>query len=132
MTLRDAERGSMTVEFALVFPLVCLTVSALLQTGLAVRSRILVSQAAREGARQATTTNSSGEIRRAATQGAGGLNGEGLEVTCSAPEGWQSGHPVTVIVSYNMPCVFPGLAVAWPDSLRIAESATMRLEKDPS
>lgn len=105
---------------------------ALLQTGLTVRSRILVAQAAREGARQATTTETDGEIRRAAVLAAGGLGGDGLSITYNTPEGWQTGRPVTVTVSYNMPCVFPGLASIWPESLKIAESTTMRIEKDRS
>lgn len=127
---KEANRGSVTVEFALVFPLVGLVLLALLQTGLTVRSRILVAQAAREGARQATTTDNDGEIRRAAIIAAGGLGGDGLSVTYSAPEGWRSGHPVTVSVLYNMPCMFPGLASVLPDALRISETTTMRIEKD--
>lgn len=128
----EAHRGSTTVEFAMVFPMAVMVLLALLQTGLTVRSRILVAQAAREGARQATTTETDGEIRRAAVLAAGGIGNEGLSVTCNAPEGWRSGRPVTVTVAYNMPCLFPGLALVWPGSLKITEATTMRIEKDRS
>lgn len=132
MTLRNgsAERGSMTVEFALTVPLFCLILTAVLQAGVVARSSVLVAQAAREGARQATTADNSGEIERAARLAAGGINGSSLTVGYAASEGWLAGHPVTVTASYEVPCLFPGLASIFPGGLRLSDATTMRLEKD--
>jgi Flp pilus assembly protein TadG len=125
-----AESGSMTVEFALTLPLFCLGLLAVLQAGVVARSNVLVAQAAREGARQATTAKDSGEIERAARLAAGGIDGSSLTIGYAAPEGWQTGRPVTVTASYEVPCLFPGLASVFPKGLRLSDSTTMRLEKD--
>jgi Flp pilus assembly protein TadG len=124
------DNGSMSVEFALTMPLFCLVLLAILQAGLVARSNVLVAQAAREGARQATTADSPGEIERAARLAAGGINGASLTIGYSAPEGWRTGRPVSVTASYQVPCLFPGLAAILSGGLRLSDTTTMRLEKD--
>jgi Flp pilus assembly protein TadG len=53
---RVAERGTAAVEFALVLPLVLLTLLAVVEVAVAARVQLEVTQAAREGAREAATT----------------------------------------------------------------------------
>ncbi len=120
----------MTVEFALTMPLFCLVLLAVLQAGLVARANVLVCQAAREGARQATTSEDHGEIERAARRAAGGIDGGSLAISCAASNGWRAGNPVTVTASYKVPCLFPGLTPIFPQGLRLSEATTMRLEKD--
>lgn len=127
---RWAEQGSVTVEFALILPFVFLVLLAVLQAGLTARAQLLVAQAAREGARQATTADNNGEIIQAAHLAAGGLDNSALNISYSAPEGWQAGNPVTVQATYDMPCLFPGLSRIWPSALTLRGSTTMRIEKD--
>lgn len=124
------QSGSVTVEFALAAPLVCLVILAILQTGLVVSTKLLVAQAAREGARQATTADSDSEIIVAARAASGGLSGESLAVDWRAPEGWQAGSPVTVSARGAAPCIFPALSQILPEALSVYSESTMRLEKD--
>ncbi len=126
----SSDRGSMTVEFALTLPLLCLVLLAVLQAGLVARSNVLVAQAAREGARQATTADNEGEIEAAARQAAGGLDKSLLRISYAASEGWRVGRPVTVTAAYEVPCLFPGLSSVYPQGLRLSAVTTMRLEKD--
>jgi len=125
-----AERGSMTVEFALTMPLFCLVLLAVLQAGIVARANVLVTQAAREGARQATTSDNYGEIERAARRAAGGIDSDSLSISYTASDGWRAGNPVTVTASYEVPCLFPGLTSVYPQGFRLSEATTMRLEKD--
>lgn len=50
-----SERGSAAVEFALVLPLVLVTLLAAVEVAVVARSQLEVVQAAREGAREAAT-----------------------------------------------------------------------------
>jgi hypothetical protein len=50
---RWGDHGQSTVEFALILPLVVLVVLFIVQAGFVVRDQVLVSHAAREGARAA-------------------------------------------------------------------------------
>lgn len=60
------ERGQATIELALLLPFIALVLLAVIQVGLVVRGRILVTHAAREGARVAAVGGSDDEIGRAA------------------------------------------------------------------
>jgi Flp pilus assembly protein TadG len=124
------ERGSATVEFAMVLPFAMLAMLAVLQAGVTGAAHIMVSQAAREGARQATTADNDAEITQAACAAAGIIPAARLDVTWSAAKGWSAGAPVTVTASADVPCVFPALAKVWPNAYRATAQSTMRLEKD--
>jgi Flp pilus assembly protein TadG len=124
------ERGSVTVEFALVLPFIMLAMLAVLQAGVTGAAHIMVSQAAREGARQATTADSDAEITQAAIAAAGIIPADRLRVSWSTGNGWQTGLPVTVVASAEVPCIFPALAKVWPTAYLARATSTMRLEKD--
>lgn len=124
------ERGSITVEFALVLPFAMVALLALLQAGVTGAAHIMVSQAAREGARQATTTDNGAEITKAACSAAGMIPAEKLSVSWAAANGWTTGEPVTVSASAEIPCIFPALANVWPSAYTARATSTMRLEKD--
>ena len=55
------ERGSAVVEFALVVPLLVLVLLATVEVALIARAQLEVSQAAREGAREAAATPDPGQ-----------------------------------------------------------------------
>ncbi len=59
------QRGQATVESALLLPFVALLLLAVVQVGLVVRSRVLVTHAAREGVRAAAVGGSDSDVRRA-------------------------------------------------------------------
>lgn len=124
------ERGQAAVEFALVVPFLMLVLLVLVQTGLTMHAQIVVTQAAREGARQATTADSDGEIVQAVRRGAAGLEPSRLHVKTRAPGGWTAGSPVTVAVSYRMPAFAPGVRAILPDVVVLKGETTMRIEKE--
>ena len=68
------ESGQSTVEFALLFPLVAMAILAIIQVALVVRADVVVHQAAREGARSAAVSKSSGAAAEGAGNVASGLN----------------------------------------------------------
>ncbi len=129
MSLRH-EHGSISVEFALVLPLVLISLLAVVQTGAVMRAHLMVAQAAREGARQATTAASDAEIVTAANVAGAGMSGDAVSVTWSMPEGGQAGSPITVSAQTSVPCLFPLLATVWPHAFQAKATTTMRLEKD--
>lgn len=126
------ERGQATVEFALTIPILMLVFLALIQTGIIAHGQIMVTQVAREGARQATTAESNGEIERAARQSAAGLRQGSLNISYSAPKGWKVGEPVTVIAQYDVPVVFPAIKGIFGAATVVQASTTMRIEKERS
>jgi hypothetical protein len=128
--LHKTQSGQATVEFALVVPFLMIALLVLVQTGLTMHAQVVVTQAAREGARQATTAGSGGEIVQAVRRSAGSLNSGRLKIAYKAPHGWKVGEPVTVTVSYGMPVLLPLIGKIFPNSLILKSSTTMRIEKD--
>lgn len=120
----DSE-GSAAVELALVLPLALLLALALVQVGLLAKDSLVVVQAAREGAREATVTSEGELIRQAALRG-GGLNEERTAVEIRRAGG--VGDPVTVSVSYRAPMVVPFVQWLFPEDVIVRASATMRQE----
>jgi hypothetical protein len=120
----DSE-GSAAVELALVLPLALLLALALVQVGLLAKDSLVVLQAAREGAREATVTSEGERVRQAALRG-GGLAEERTEVEIRRAGG--VGDPVMVSVSYRAPMVVPFVQWLFPEEVVVRASATMRQE----
>ncbi len=114
--------GQATVELALLLPFVALVLLAVIQVGLVVRSRILVTHAAREGARVAAVGGSDGEVRRAVAV-AGDLPIHRLDVEIR-----RSGGVATVTVSFRDPTDVPLVGSLVGDA-EMQAVATMRLEE---
>lgn len=119
------ERGQATVELALLLPLVALLLLALVQAGLLARDQVLVTHAAREGARAAAVSDEPDAARRAAEQ-AGPLRAGDLEVTVSGRG--EVGSRVRVEVRYRAATQVPGAGLAFGD-IELLGSATMRVER---
>jgi Flp pilus assembly protein TadG len=120
------ERGSATVEFALVLPLVLLMALALVQVGLLVKDQVVVEEAARAGARQATVTTDDQEARDAAVAAAVSLDADELDVAVDREGG--AGSAVTVTVVYHAAVDIPLVSWLFPDAVDISGVATMRQE----
>ena len=116
------QRGQSTVEFALVLPLVVILMMALLQAGLLLRDQLVLTAAAREGAREAAVTADRGRIERAVNRAA-----PGLEVEVRVDRSPKRGDPVTVEVS-GPPTRLP-LVGAMVSGMLLDSTATMRVEK---
>ena len=115
------DAGQATVELALVFPIIFTLLLALVQVGLVVRAQILVTHAAREGARVAAV----GEDPMAAAVASSGLDPRRMEVDRTSSEA--AGDVVTVTVTYAAPTDVPLIGSLLAD-VDLEAHATMRIE----
>ncbi len=125
--LRDG-RAQATVELALVLPVLLLVTAAICQLGLALNCHIVVTSAARDGARRAAETNDRERAARTTFDSAAGLPGDRPDVAVEFPEGRARGDAVRVTVSYRMPLLLPGLDRLVPRPV-LRSSACMSLER---
>ena len=113
------------MELALVLPVVALLVLLLAQSGLVVRDRLLVTHAAREGARAASVAPSDreGAVHRAVER-AGELDVGAMTESVSIID---DGTAVRVEVNYRSATDLPFIGALVPD-IDLRDSVTMRLE----
>jgi Flp pilus assembly protein TadG len=128
------EDGQAAVEFALVVPLLCLIIIAILHFGKVMNYWLDLNHVASEGARKAAvnTYSSDGEYdsyvrsrletNELRTGGTTSIPSAATVAVC-LPEGSDVGDPVTVQVAANYSLPFIGRTVA------IRGTATMRLEQ---
>ncbi len=126
MRTRKDERGSATVEFALVLPLLLVIALGLVQVGLIARDQLLVVQASRAGAREAAVSPDESAVRSAAGDAAAGIDASLLQVDVSWGGG--RGEPVMVSVVYQEPIRVPFVSWLFPPAATLRASATMRQE----
>lgn len=115
------EKGQATVELALLLPFFALLLLAIIQVGLVVHARVMVTHAAREGARAAAVGATDNEVRQAVAV-AGDLPVHRLRVDVIRANG-----AATVSVVYVDPTAVP-LVGAMLGDVELVASATMRLE----
>lgn len=115
------QRGQATVETALLMPFIALVLLAVIQVGLVVRGRILVTHAAREGARVAAVGGSDSEVGRAA-MAAGNLPLDRMRVEVD-----RSGGVASVTVIYSDPTDVPLVGAMLGDA-EMEAVARMRIE----
>jgi Flp pilus assembly protein TadG len=120
------ERGTATVEFALLLPLLLVMCLALVQVGLLARDRLLAEAIARAGAREAALQADEAAIREAALAAGPGLDPDALTIGVTR-EG-SVGDPVTVEVGYAEPIRVPFVDWLFGDTVSMAASATDRQE----
>ena len=125
MVLRR-DRGSATVEFALVLPVLLIVSLAVVQIGLLVRDQLVLVAAARSGAREAAVTADDGAVRaaveRAATTVAPGA------ITMEVARDGARGAQVSVHLEYRAPVRVPFVGWLFPPSVRLHARAAMRQE----
>jgi Flp pilus assembly protein TadG len=129
------QRGQAVTEFAVILPVLLLVLLAIYQFGVVFNNYIQVTAAAREGARKAAVSRSSGNC--AAVQGmavsaakgaAPGLNQSNMNVTVTATctnNAYAAGTNTTVTVTYPYSISILGKVVA---SGTLSSSTTMREE----
>ncbi|MBN1288949.1 MAG: pilus assembly protein [Actinobacteria bacterium] len=121
-------RGQSTVEFALVLPAVVLVLIAIIQVAISLNCYLAISNASRQGARSASSSNDIETGRRTALKATSGLPGDSASVDVEFPKGRSKGSPVKVTVTYKMPLVFPGIEKLIPQPT-FKRSTTMALER---
>jgi Flp pilus assembly protein TadG len=123
-----ADRGSAVVEFALVMPVLLVVTLGMLQVGLMVRDQLIVTQAARAGAREASVAESVQEIRAAVVSSAVGIDPARVAVTTAAAAA--RGSSRSVRVTYDMPISVPFVGWLFPPAVTLSADASMRQEFD--
>jgi len=119
-------RGSAAVEFALVLPLILTLALALLQVGLLVKDQMVVQEASRAGARQASVSRDDASVDNAVSEAAAGL--DPAAITTSVRRSPGEGTPVTVRVAYEAPITLPIVGWLFPNVVRLSAEVTMRQE----
>jgi Flp pilus assembly protein TadG len=122
------ERGQTATEFALVLPLFCLVLFAIIQFGIIFNNYVTLTDAVRAGARTAVVSrhdaNPVGKTVARVQTAANGLDAGDLAVSVNAGA-WQHGSDVTVEGTYPYEVNLLGLVVA---SGRLSSSTTERIE----
>lgn len=127
MRFHDA-RGSVSVEFAAVLPLVAVCLLLVAQIGLLVSEQLAVQHAAREGAREAAVWNDDARARDAVLR-AGNLDPSRTTITIT-PSQRDVGTPVRVDVRY-VPAGMPVVGRFMPASAMLHAVVVMRTERAP-
>ncbi len=129
----EGQRGQTLVEFALILPLFLLMFFAMVDFGRGFYSWLLVTNAAREGARVAATQQPAAAIQNRVVDALGGLDQADVTITLTNVQG-SRGQAVEVDLAYDFEYVTPiggivalvsGGELATPS---ITSHSSMRLE----
>jgi Flp pilus assembly protein TadG len=111
-----SERGQTAVEFALVIPLICVLLLAIIQLGIAFNHYETLTDATRVGARKAITTRLGGatvdDAKLAVKNAAGSLDTSKLDVTVTSADWTKAGSEVVVTTTYPYEVNLLGWVVA--------------------
>jgi Flp pilus assembly protein TadG len=129
---RDTEFGQSLVEFSLILPVFVVLLFAIVDFGRAFYTWLVVTNAAREGARVGATQQPLTAIQSRITSSIGSLDPAKLTVTTANVQG-PRGQPITVSLTYNFAFATPiGSVVALLGNTlstpTIGSTSTMRLE----
>ena len=115
------ERGQASVELALVLPVLILFLLGLVQTALVARDQVLLQDAARAAAREASVGAAPSRVRDAARRSLAG-------VTIDVQRQGGVGDPVVVVARYHDRTDLPFVGGLFPD-VDLTARATMRAER---
>jgi TadE-like protein len=130
------QRGTALVEFALCLPIVALILVGIVEFGFLMNAKNDVTEAARDGARQAAV-NAGGSTGSCAGAGQNWLGAactiapSGANICLSAPDGsFEIGSAIQVTVSYTYNWITPlGAATTGGNPITLVGKNIMRLEQ---
>jgi len=131
--VRGSERGQTLVEFALILPVMLILIFALVDFGRGFYTWLVVTNAAREGARVGATQQGPSAIQTRINDSISGLDSSLLSITLTNVQGAR-GTPVEVDLVYDFAFVTPlGDLIAFVSGgtltdPTISSHASMRLE----
>lgn len=132
---KQNERGAVAAEFALLLPVLLTILFGIIEFGMIMYGREVVTNASREGARagivQVSPKPTSGDITTIATNYLTGTGINPSQVTISvAGAGGASPAMLTVTATYDYPWLIPYIpsVLGLPSPLPITMSTTMRHE----
>jgi len=120
-TEKSNERGQSTVEVALLIPLLAIFLMLVIQVGLVARQHVLVANASRVGAREASVNRNTGE---AVSQVRSTVPNAKVQINRPSTPG----QYVRVKVSDTVESSLPIVGVVFPD-ITVTGETTMRVEK---
>lgn len=121
-------RGQSMVEFALILPILLLLVLGIIEFGRVFNQTLIVTAAAREGARSAAVGNSDTIARNTALSFIPPANQDTATVAVS-PSVRTAGQSVTVVVTNRVQIFTPLISVFFPSNpVVVTGSAVMRVE----
>jgi hypothetical protein len=122
-------RGQALLEFALVLPILLLLVFGIIEFGLIFFDNLVITQAAREGARVGVVGGSDAEIMETVEYSAGSLDLSLLQIGIEPDQTERSqGDPLKVEVHYNVPIMTPIMGQLLPNPYPLHAVVTMRME----
>lgn len=124
-----SSRGQAILELALVLPVLLLLVFGIVEFGRIFHAYLVVTQAAREGARVGVVGGTDADIEEAVRQVAASLDQNQLKIEIEPTESLRvRGESLRVKVSYSVNLVVPIIAGVVPNPFPLSVSATMRVE----
>jgi Flp pilus assembly protein TadG len=132
------ERGTAALEFALVCPILILLVMGTIEFGLVINKKTVVSNAAREGAREASLNPVAAEVEAVVRSALASIPAGQVTVTvsCRKPDNSAcasfntdatSGGTAVIQVTYVHSLITP-LASTFGSTMTVAETSEMRIE----
>lgn len=123
------KRGQALVELALVLPLLILIIIGMMEFGRIFHSYLLITNAAREGARLGVVGETDSEIRTRVKDMAVSLDLTDSQISITPEESLRArGVPLTVKVEYEMDLITPVLDIIIPSPFLLSAKSTMRME----
>jgi Flp pilus assembly protein TadG len=121
--------GQAFVEFAIVLPVLVMLLMGIVQFGLAFHNYLSITDATRVGARAAAVKRTAGACAAATTAIQNTVSAKqwseiSTRITCTTPDGTDTGDPVKVTVEYPYSIGLPGFSASGD----LTASATERLE----
>lgn len=121
-------RGQALVEFALILPVLMLLIIGVMEFGLIINQYMVVTEAAREGARSAALGGSNATITTVVKTAASQMDTSQLTVTVSPATTRVRGNGVTVTVQKPIKTITKLINPFFPAGFTVQGMATMRVE----
>lgn len=125
-TTAQGKRGQSLVEMALMLPLLLLLVFGIIEFGRILNASIMVTSAAREGARYGATGADEADIIQQVNDSLSPI-GAPDDVDVDGEQGGR-GTSVTVTVTYSVDLIAPLFDIVIPDPFPVVATARMRNE----
>lgn len=128
-SITRGKKGQSVVETALVLPIIILLLMGIIDFGLLFSNYLVITNACREGAREAAVGYTDSEIVNAVISMSSTLDQSKLKVTVSPPElVRKKGDQVSVTVEYENMLLTPVISAIVPNPVLLKAVTVMRME----
>jgi len=126
--LRRSKRGQSLVEIALILPILLIILFGILEFGRVFHSYLVITHAAREGARYGIISKDVDEIKQKVQDASPGITLNLSDIDVNPSTNLTAGVPLTISVEYQVDLFTPVLGDIIPNPVPISTSTTMRVE----